>query len=340
MRWIGVVVACLVLSGLPAAAEQMRTFKVGNWHAAAFRDQGTKRFSHCAGAVTYNSGVGVIFSVDRGYKWRVLFSAPHFNLEPGSTVKLGLSIDGDAPTTAVADAPNRQTVRIELAATAALFNRLRGAHQLRLFATDLSHTFNLTGTSRLLPALVDCVKNEGRPPVQVAAPPIQPVQIQAPPAPVSAPSSDHRAEATALVANLLSQAGVTGFQIAPAEDDKIGRVPEVVWASATLSGALFILQDRDIKRPSDTTPLLLAVDAKACKGKFASGSMPDEAHGTQARLFTACETDKASRTTFYLTTARPQGGFYVFATTADGADAPAKEADANIRAVVFKVVAK
>lgn len=157
-----VALALAVLAGAgafsPAHAALVRSFSVGNWQGGAYTSESTGRFSHCAAAATYKNGVGVIFSVDRSYQWRMLFTASHFSLKPGTVMKLGASIDGSAPVSITAHAHDRTTIRIELAPTASLFNRLRAAHQLRLFANDLSHTFNLTGTSSMLPTLLACVK--------------------------------------------------------------------------------------------------------------------------------------------------------------------------------------
>ena len=204
---------------------------------------------------------------------------------------------------------------------------------LQLIASDTTSTFKLTDTSRLLPTLLDCVRNALTPiPMQTA---------QAPrPTPAQAPAEDYRAEATAIAANLLSQAGIVGFRILPAGQDQLGHQADVSWTAGNLSGALLVVQDKSLESPADTAPQLIAMAAKACKGAFMSGSLPEEAHGTQARVFTNCRTDKTIRTIYYLTMRRPRGGYYVFATAADGAEEPAKEADTNIRTAVFNVLPK
>jgi hypothetical protein len=101
---------------------------------------------------------------------------------------------------------------------------------------------------------------------------------------------------------------------------------------------LLIVTDRAIKKPADTAPQLIAMFAKACKGAFLSGAIPDEAQGAQARVFTTCQTEAGARTTYFLTMARRGGGHYVFATFSDGSETPAKDADQNIRAVALQVV--
>ena len=71
-----------------------------------------------------------------------------------------------------------------------------------------------------------------------------------------------------------------------------------------------------------------------------SGALPEEAHGTQARVVTTCKSDKGLRTVDYLTMKRTRGGYYVFVTAASGSDEPAKDADTNIRTAVFNVLPK
>jgi hypothetical protein len=226
-----------------------------------------------------------------------------------------------------------QHVGIALAPDAVLFTKFRQGNTLQLIANDASHTFNLTGTSRLLPALLECVNSALKPT------PMQTVQA-AKPAPASVPGEDYRAEATAIIANLLSQAGITGFQISPAGQDEIGLKPEVYWTANNVSGALVILKDQSLATPADAAPQLIAAAAKACKGAFMSGSLPEEAHGTQARVFTNCRSDKGARTVYYTVMSRAGGGYYVFVTAAEGSDEPVKEADTNIRAAAFKVLPK
>jgi hypothetical protein len=69
--------------------------------------------------------------------------------------------------------------------------------------------------------------------------------------------------------------------------------------------------------------------------------LPDEADGVQqSRVFAHCKTAKDVRTIYFLTMARKGGGYYVFATVADGGETPAKEADAKIRSAVHRVLPK
>jgi hypothetical protein len=334
-KLIGLAGAILWIAGhcSSAQADVIRNFRVGLWFAGAYSFDGTRRFSHCAGLAPYESGVNILFSINRNYQWSVGFVSPRFNVRPQENIILALSIDGEPPSRVTAYAVSNNHLVVELAPNAALFAKFKQGNTLRLIANDASHTFNLTGTSRLLPALLECVQNALNPTPMQTPPVAKPTQ---PPAPVE----DYRAEATAIVANLLSQAGIAGFQILPAGRDELGHKADVSWTAGSLNGALLVLQDKSLESPADAAPVLIAMGAKACKGAFMSGSLPEEAHGTQARVFTSCRSDKSVRTVYYLTMRRGRGGYYVFATASDGSEEPAKEADTNIRTVVFNVLPK
>ncbi len=329
-----VVAAGLAFAG-PAEADS-RQFRVGPWNGEAFVIN--NRFSHCGALALYNSGVAMLFIVTRKYQWAVGFMSDKFGFVEGSTYKLGLSLDGDEPTIVTGHATSSGTIRIDLVPTAELFNKFRRGGSLRLIGQGTSYTFDLTDTSKVLPALVQCVNASLNPtPMQTA----QLAPNARPTAGTVARAQDNRAEATAIVANLLSQAGVRGFQIIPAGQDEIGWKADVAWTAEKVSGALFILEDPQLRTPSDTTPVLIALMAKACKGTFFSGALPDEATGLQqARVFTNCQSANSALTVYFLTIARKRGGHYVFATTAAGVEAPAKEADASIRSAVYKVLPK
>jgi hypothetical protein len=329
-----VVAGGLAFAG-PAEADTRR-FTIGPWSGDAFVID--KRFSHCGALALYNSGVAMMFIVTRRYQWAVGFASDKFSFEEGKTYKLALSLDGDEPTIVTGRAIGNDTIRIDLAPTAELFNKFRRGGSLRLSEQRASYTFDLTDTSKVLPALVQCVNASLNPtPMQTA----QLAPHARPTAGAAARARDNRAEATAIVANLLSRAGVRGFQITPAGQDEIGWKADVAWTAEKVSGALFILEDPQLRTPSDTTPVLIALMAQACKGTFLSGALPDEGGGVQqTRVFTNCKSANSALTVYFLTIARRRGGHYVFATTSAGVETPAKEADASIRSAVLRVLPK
>jgi hypothetical protein len=271
----------------------------------------------------------MVFSINRKYQWTVGFVWPGIKLPSGNGI-VALSIDDSPPFNVTAHTISSEQIGIPLSPDAALFQKFREGHTLRLIVHTVTQTYNLTDTSKVLTTLLNCV--------QTALHPTQPQPAQAAARPPAAPAEDYRAEATAIVANLLSQAGISGFTISPPGQNEAGRGADASWTAGNISGALFIMGERGLASAADMGPTLIATAAKACKGSFMSGSLPAEALGTQARVFTSCRTGNDVKVVYYLTVKRPRGGYYVFATAGNGAEEPAKEADTNIRTAVFKLV--
>ena len=87
IRRIGCASA-LILGLIGAAqADAIRNFNVGNWYAGAYTNDQTKAFSHCAASGHYNSGIFVIFSIDRSlnFKWGLPIPLGISLLEPLTT---------------------------------------------------------------------------------------------------------------------------------------------------------------------------------------------------------------------------------------------------------------
>jgi hypothetical protein len=264
LRTVLFVVAGLAFAGV-ATADVLKKFNVGGWEVRALAFEGTKRFSHCAAGAPYNSGLAVFFVVTREYQWAIGFYSERFGFETGRAIKLALALDDDPPTTVTGHTMSRDAVRVDLAPTTELFNKFRRGGSLRLIGSDRSYTFNLTDTSKVLPALVQCVNSA------LSPTPMQTAQQQAARARSTsttlARAKDNRAEATAIVANLLSQAGVSGFQISPAGQDGITAIGDAVWTAGNVSGALIIVEnDPTLKAAGDTAPQLIAITAASCKG--------------------------------------------------------------------------
>jgi hypothetical protein len=328
----GLAAAFVLLSmsvGAGARAEAIRTFKVSSWSAGAYRSATTKRFSHCVASAPYDNGATLLFSVDRNYNWSVAFRLPDASLIPDQTVKLELSIDDAAPTLVVGSALTEDLINVRLSPTTDIFNRFRLGSTLKFIARDVRYKFSLTDTARLLPALVDCVNTSLNPiPMQTAIPPTARV------------AEDYRAEATTLLANLLSLAGVPNFKIELTPREAIGTKAEAYWSAGPLQGALLVLRERGIDSPADVAPIVIGFGARLCKGSFLSGALPAEEDGAMARAFTRCESDKGAITAYYITLSRPGGGYYVFMTATRDQEKDAEEADAGLRTVALKVIKK
>src|SRR6185437_15578073 len=123
-------------------------------------------------------------------------------------------------------AVSNQQVSVPLQSNAYLFQRFRRGYQLRVNAVGQSFLFNLTGTSQALSDLLTCTQQH-----VVASAPSPGTNPFASSSPTSTAPVRFSAEATALIANVLSQAGITGFHILePNEKPKEWAQLDAVWA--------------------------------------------------------------------------------------------------------------
>ncbi len=176
-----------------------------------------------------------------------------------------------------------------------------------------------------------------------------PPRTSQPPVPVNAAA--HQAEATALAANILGQAGVAGFQILAPNNLPQGLHADAVWKAGPVIGTVSVVEADGKTKINDIPGILIGGDAQSCRGKFFSGSLPDETDQSPiARVFTSCQAPKATTSMYYIAVPRDQGGgFYLLAMmtnkaeqskTEPPAEERAKEMENSIRQAVFKVLSK
>jgi hypothetical protein len=350
--------ACIFLLGWHTAAESkvLTRFSVANWKGGAYTRGNSDTFSHCAASAKYRSGIYVLFSVNRNYRWSVGFGNPNWQLTPRSVYPIAFSIDGARAIGAKAIAITPTTVEVPLQDNAALFERFKYGELLRVAAANQVFSFRLTDTSKLLPVLLQCVRNTLAD-TRLASGSSNPFTPQGgggsgnpsggsnPFAAVSQPptgdasNTNNRAEATMIVANLMSLSGIQGFRIlSPDEAAKIKA--DAVWRAGDTLGTVRILSPRVTSDVKNLSGLLIGADARKCKGTFASGALPAENNNAMVRVFTSCKTGDKTFTIYYLALDRKQGGYYLFATGSSGSEQPAKEADASIRQAVLGALPK
>jgi len=215
--------ALLTLAGEVWAEGPFRTFYVGEWRAGAYTSDATRQFSHCAAWAPYRSGISFFVSIDREFNWRLAFSHPRWQLRQGQTIPFALTFDGAGPVRVEGAATSRDMVMIRMPVNSVLINAFRQARLMEAYAMGERFAFRLDGTSRLMPALVDCVKTNLTPPA-VASPP------QQAPAPSGNSDPDRRRE------KLLTQAAAEHaaclkknmVEIVPYSDERAEVLAQVV----------------------------------------------------------------------------------------------------------------
>lgn len=336
------VVACgaiLALIGGPgaASAETLYNFQVAGWTAGAYTKQNTKQFNHCAASAAYNSGILMVFSVSRTYTWSMGFSHRAWHLTKGQSYDIAFTVDQAPPIGGRAIAIGPSQVEVPLADSSQLFQRFRQGHQLRVAAAGQVFSFNLTGTSQVLPALLRCVQANVQPSAPTTTATANPFVAPAPaptnPAGQGRPPA-YRAEAVSLAANILGSAGVVGFRIT--DDDKNGFI-DAAWRADSLFGMVRI---EPKEPPALISAGMIAVDAAGCKSKFASGSMPATDNNELTRMFTKCGEGDQGWTVYYFIMPRKAGGYYLIGTGASGSDEPARQVESDIRQATMRVTSR
>jgi hypothetical protein len=346
MMTVRAIAACVLLLGGQAIAEgkTLGRFKIANWNGGAYTAGSSDTFNHCAASAKYRSGIYVLFSVNRRYQWSIGFGNPKWQLTPREIYPIAFSIDGRQAIGAKARAISKTTVEVPLWDNAQLFERFKYGNLLKVAAANQIFSFRLTDTSKILPALLRCVRvslegtriaTDSNPftPQGAASNPF------AAPAPPSGQNANARAEATMIAANLMSLSGIKGFRIlAPSETSSIKA--DAVWRAGDTLGTVRVLPASITDNVKNFSGLLIGSDARNCKGAFASGALPAEGNESIVRVFTSCKTGDLTYTIYYLALTRKQGGYYLFATGAAGSEQPAKEADASIRQAVLNAIPK
>jgi hypothetical protein len=343
MRAVALCGAVLALMSIPCAAPagQLSKFEVAGWNGGAFTNPAGTQFNHCAASARYNSGIFVSFAVSRSYQWSMAFSHSAWRLTRGQSYPIAFTVDQDTPLRATAVAIGSDQVEVVLADSAQLFNRFRQGQQLRVAAAGQIFTFNLTGTSQVLPVLLRCVQvnlNPQRPaaPASVASNPFAAQAPIAAPPPGAASAAGkgrpaaYRAEAVSLAANFLGAAGVVGFRIVNTDENSPF---DAAWTAENIFGVVRI---EPTEKPELISAMAIAADAAGCKSKFASGSMPADRNGEGLRAFTKCDGNDGM-TVFYAILPRKAGGHYLIGTGALGSEEPARQVESNIRDAAWVV---
>jgi hypothetical protein len=245
----------------------------------------------------YDSGVRMLFSIDRNYRWSMGLAKRDWQLRPGGVYELTFFIDAAAAISMKAEAIDSTTVFIGLADSAALFDRFRRGKQLRVASTNSTMAFNLVDTSVMLAQLHDCVRSHTQPPT-VANLSGGKSGKKRPGSPALDPVADPalQAEAAVLLANVMAAANVSGYSMgAPEEAAKIGG--HAFWTAPSALGTLLIIPHRRIDDP-EIPGFVTGINATECKGAFMSASLP-VADTRAIRVTTTCQRAGEAQSTSY-----------------------------------------
>lgn len=298
-----------IIAAASAKADKIEQYTVAGWSAGAYAYDGTRDFSHCAMSATYNSGIMLMFSVDRSFTWNIAFANTAWRLTVGDRYPIQMFVDGRGPINATAEARGADFVVVPVDDNGHLFQRFRKGYVLRVLAAGQVFEFNLDGTSRGLASLVDCASryvafqgtNNSTNPFAATTP-------------VTTSSPDFRTEATTILANLLSTAGATGYHIMEREE-----TPEdfannhVVWTGAEYLGTLNVEPNSWDGGAEALLSAFLSRDAQSCNGDY--GSKRGDKSATNgfddAAAVSICRIGTDTFVGFYSVFPRSKGGYYI-----------------------------
>lgn len=348
---IGILGGLIGFSSSVAAKGPYGSIRVAGWSGGAYASDRTGQFSNCIVSANYKSGITFGVMLSPTYDWSLAFSRPDWRMNVGQSFPIVLTFDNRETITVTGRVGASNIVFVPMPPQSALVRAFRSARIMSAFAQGSLFQFKLTGTSILLPSLVSCVKtiNAGGlaaagdftvRPTQVAVPQMGPPQSAASGPKNSDEKEDYTAEATVIAANLLSQAGISGFRLVTSAE-----VPDVkadaAWVARDVVGTINVMSKLKSTDLDEVKGILIGADAKNCKGTFFSGSVSDDSDAKDAltRVFTTCQVKNDPTTSYYLAVPRKAGGLYILRTTTTAkSETPAKEADANIRKAVFSAI--
>jgi hypothetical protein len=337
--WRGVfVIGCLALSLSVAQAAHLRSkFKVGSWSGGAYFDDQKKTLDRCTATRPSLEGGDISYSVDREFQWSVTLSNPAWNFIKGARQSVILTV-GQPPASmnAHAIAIDRAILKLQVADPMALFAKLRIAQKIRIIIGGLVLDLPLEGGEEVLSALTQCALRATHS-YQSVKPSLSVFDSR------QAPSKATRAEAAALVSNIIAYAHVENSQALPTMMDLSGLPVDAGWKVGLVTAGVTILesplpQERIVED-------LIARSRRACRGGFFFVTLSDKVNDSPAgRVYDSCQTSETTNSSYHLVITRPKTGAYVLSLLSTGssffgaAHRLADQYEARLRSVVMLAI--
>jgi hypothetical protein len=354
-------VVATLLSGLIAiSAAQARgpygSINVGNWKGGAYTNDQSGAFSHCAAGAGYDSGIYFMVTVDQNAGWSLGFLNPKWSLTNNQAFQVALTFDGQRPFYVQAVAISESLVRVPMPIDSALIAQFRKARAMTAFTQGQLFQFKLDQTAVLLPTLANCaavVKQQGianagdfsvKPVPKAAA------ATATPPVPVGGSlradsaqnlSSEMQIEAIELASNFILKTTLCNPRVLSRVETPIAVASTgAAWRSDEAVGFVRIVPPKEGIKGLDVASAVVAIDAKDCKGKFASGRTSELVDSDVVfRGFSSCEDSAGARLSQYFIVSRKKGGFVLFSVVSNMKTEEAKTITKEERLADFRKAA-
>jgi hypothetical protein len=353
-----VVVAALLSSQLAFSTAEARgpygSINVGNWKGGAYTNDQTGAFSHCAAGAGYDSGIYFMVMVDQSGGWSLAFLNPKWGLTNRQTFEMALTFDGQPPFHVQGAALSESLVRVPMPVDSSLIAQFRKAKSMTAFTQGQLFQFKLDQTAVLLPALANCVavvKQQGianagdfavklAPKAGAAAPPAAAGGSLKPDAPQNL-SSEMQIEAIELASNFILKTALRNPRVLSRAETPIAVASTgAAWSSDEAVGFVRIVPAKEGIKGLDVASAVVAMDAKDCKGKFASGRTSELVDSDVVfRGFSSCEDSGGPRLSQYFIVSRKKGGFVLFSVVSNMKTEEAKAVSKDERLADFRKAA-
>ena len=309
-----------------ATAATVESFRSGGWSGSAFTDDQSGLFSTCVASATYRSGITLYVQVDTTFSWAIGFSSPNWNMEVGADIPLQYRIDRGDWQQGTAKATSKDLARMQMPQGGYIITRFRRGRTLYVYDGTHNYEFRLTGTSRLMARLAQCVERNSA--KYGAAPGMADTTESAPSGGLgqSAPAQDNTAssatndpqlavEATQALFNLMGSTGQSSLKLIPdgqREEDLNGLHAVAADDARTLVAHIFT--PGSYSSESELMSLIIGDSQKACaEGSFSSGT--DRITESGKELYTSyanCEAGDYQLKERVAILKREAGGIFVY----------------------------
>ena len=323
--------ALLILSASSVAARgPYGSVNVGNWAGGAFTNDQTGAFTGCIASANYQSGITVFVMVGANATWNLGFTNNTWSLKPGATFPIVLTFDGRAPVNVSGRVISARTVSVDMPDTSDLIKQFRASTAMSAFAEGNLFQFNLDKTGILLPALVNCVATVKRGGIAAAKDFVLPQRAPAASAraaspeaggtPAAGPSTaELQLEAMEFASNFILKAALNNARVLSRAETPPTLVSNgAAWRSDDAIGFVRIMPAQGGVKGLDIASSIVANDAKACKGKFASARNSELVDSDVVfRGMSSCEDSERASISQYFILPRKKGGFVLFSVIAN-----------------------
>lgn len=323
----GIAIISIFLASSATAKGPFGSITYGHWSGGAYIDDNTGGFSSCIASAPYRSGITLSVVVNKQGGWGLGFNHDNWSLQPNATFPIVLTFDGQSPFNVVGRALSNQLVLVPMPNDLALITQFRKSKAMSAFAQGQLFQFKLDATSVILPSLANCVTQMNSKGISYAGdftvrpPPINPVAATGPnvggslkPETSQPVSQELQIEAIELASNFLMKTQLHSAQVVSRADTPVELASYgAAWKSEEAAGFVRIIPTGADVKGLDVAATVIGNDAKACKGKFASGRMSELVDSDVVfRGFATCEDLDGSRVAQYFILPRRKGGFVMF----------------------------